>query len=100
MIKKNVIKCPHCGCEYLPAEVFYPKYLLGKPFNIIRDEEGTILGYNGEEADPIETFECEHCNKKFKVEVVMTFKSEPYNDLFDEEDGEDFFNTTTKTVED
>ena len=43
MIKKNVIKCPHCGCEYLPAEVFYPKYLLGKPFNIIRDEEGTIL---------------------------------------------------------
>ena len=30
----------------------------------------------------------------------MTFKSEPYNDLFDEEDEEDFFNTTTKAVED
>ena len=48
MAKKTTIRCPHCNAEYLPAEIYYPtSFFLGKPFNIIKDGDDNILGYNG-----------------------------------------------------
>ena len=47
MAKKNTIRCPHCGCEYLPAEIYLPNDFLGYPTNIIKDEKGEILGLLG-----------------------------------------------------
>lgn len=95
MNKRNVIKCPNCGCEYLGAEIFYPKYFFGEPYNIVKDEKGAILGYNGTDMDTIETFECEKCGQKFSVEASINFKTEAYSDIFDEED-DDFFEKVDK----
>ena len=38
----KVIKCPHCGREYLPVEIFYPASFFGKPTTVYRDEQGKI----------------------------------------------------------
>ena len=29
--KIELIICPHCGTEYLPAEIYYPKHFFGNP---------------------------------------------------------------------
>ena len=38
-----VIKCPHCGYEYVPAEIFMLGDFLGKPTDLIRDPLGKFL---------------------------------------------------------
>ena len=48
-MKKNSIKCPHCGREYLPGEIFMPKSFLGQPKNVIKHPtEGSVLAYDGD----------------------------------------------------
>ena len=32
--KDIVITCPHCGREYLPAEIYVPDAFFGKPSDI------------------------------------------------------------------
>lgn len=75
MKNKNftVIKCPKCGYEYLPAEIIFPKVLLGKPRDIIRDENGAIEFFNGDTLNTHEEFDCENCGVAFEVETTMTF---------------------------
>lgn len=73
-----IIRCPHCGYEYLPSEIFMSEYLLGKPEHILRDPIGHILHFDyrkGFEPVTTESFICEHCDKQFEVEVTMNFKS-------------------------
>ena len=60
----KVIKCPKCGHEYLPAEVFYRDDLLGRPENIIRTENGTIELFTGENPNYEESFICDNCGTK------------------------------------
>jgi len=86
MAKKTTIRCPHCNAEYLPAEIYYPNSLLGKPFNIIKDNDGNILGYNGDDMDTVETFICNKCEKQFSVDASITFRTSAINDMFDEDD--------------
>ena len=45
----KVIKCPHCGREYLPVEIFYPTSFFGKPTNVYRDEQGKIENISGDD---------------------------------------------------
>lgn len=71
--KDNLIVCPFCGAEYLPAEIFYPNNFLGKPKNIFKDEYGKLLYYTDTDWDNTETFICDHCNKEFKVTVKYNF---------------------------
>lgn len=91
-----VIKCPHCGWEYLPGEIFMPGELIGKPDTVIRDALGKIIYTDykeGEEPTLVEHFECEHCGKPFVAEAVISFKvkkeeeeldfSSPYASLLD-----------------
>ena len=86
--KTPVIKCPFCGSEYLPGEIFMPGALIGKPVEIIRDSLGKIIyeDYDVKENEPdlIEHFVCDHCEKPFVVEASITYKAKeeaPENDF-------------------
>lgn len=86
MAKKTTIRCPHCGYEYLPAEIYYPDSFIGDPSDIIRDEAGNILGYQGNDVNTVETFICDKCEKSFSVDASITFKTAPIKDMFEVDD--------------
>ena len=69
----KIIRCPKCNYEYLPGEIFDPRYFLGQPKNIIRNNIGEILGYEGIESDPTETFNCCNCGYDFTVISKINF---------------------------
>ena len=73
MKKVEKIVCPQCGMEYLPAEIYLPNYLLGKPTRIVRDENGKILDYDGIDIDTKEKYTCDKCHTTFKVNAKMQF---------------------------
>ncbi len=86
--KTAIIRCPHCGAEYLPGEIYLPGSLIGQPDEVIRDSLGKIIyeDYTTEarEPDMIEHFTCEYCDKPFIVEATTTYKSreeEPEKDF-------------------
>ena len=77
--KKNypVIRCPHCGWEYTPADIFMPGDLIGKPKTVIRDALGKIIyqEYDSEnEPAQSEKYFCDNCEKPFIVEPVIVYK--------------------------
>jgi hypothetical protein len=85
--KSALIKCPHCGAEYLPGEVYMPGSLVGQPDEVVKDSLGKIIyeDYYTQEREPdmIEHFTCEYCDKPFIVEAVVTYKTReeaPEND--------------------
>ena len=69
----KVIKCPHCNCEYLPAEIYDPNYFLGRPANIVRSKKGELLGFEGIRMNLSEQFECELCGNSFEVFAKVSF---------------------------
>lgn len=77
--KKNwpTIKCPHCGAEYYPEEIFMPGDHIGKATTVIKDALGRVL-YQEYPADAepcmIEKYICDYCDKPFLVEPVTTYK--------------------------
>ena len=73
----RIIKCPTCGYEYLPAEIFLPDEFLGKPKNIVKDVYGKILGYEGIKMNDTEIFKCDSCNTTFEVVSTTNFVSRP-----------------------
>lgn len=82
----TAIKCPHCGAEYLPCEIFYPKHLLGVPENIIKDPLGKILYVEWREnyaADLTESFVCDQCNHSFVVSANISYKAEKEAEILD-----------------
>ena len=86
MAKKTTIRCPHCNCEYLPSEIYFPKSFLGTPSEIIRDELGNILGYTGDDMNTAEEYCCDKCDSMFTVDASITFKTNPIVDLFEVDD--------------
>lgn len=77
--KSPVIRCPHCGAEYLPGEIYMPGSLIGQPDEVIRDTFGKIIYEDYykkiSEPDMIEHFTCEYCNKPFVSEATVTYKT-------------------------
>lgn len=69
----NFIICPHCGFQYLPGEIYDPKHFLGQPKDIVRNNIGEILGYEGIMMDTNETYICEHCNNELKIKAKVSF---------------------------
>lgn len=65
--KFEVIKCPFCGREYLPCEIYLPDHFLGKPKSIYRDGNDKIEGILGQGMDMKETYICDSCNTPFRV---------------------------------
>lgn len=73
----TVIKCPHCGFEYVPAEIFMPGDLVGTPDSIVRDALGkTIYVDYIEDEQPlsVEEYTCDNCGHTFLVEPVVQYK--------------------------
>lgn len=76
-IKKNeLIICPKCHYEYLPAEIFIPKAFFGTPTDIIRDFDGQILEYANTGLDLGESYTCDKCNTTFNILTKISFQSE------------------------
>ena len=74
----NIVKCPHCGWEYHPSEIFYPNAFFGKTDTLVKDALGKILYVDFKEGDePIfqESFECENCEKQFVINAVVTYST-------------------------
>ena len=80
-------KCPHCGAQYLPGEVYMPGQLIGHPEDVVKDSLGKILYEDyreGQEPELVEHFTCEYCDKPFIVEACITYKTmveEPEKDF-------------------
>ena len=68
------ITCPHCGAEYLPAEIYYPDEFLGKPTDIEK-LRGKIESYLGKNMNVEEVYICDNCLTKFKTVAKVTFKT-------------------------
>jgi hypothetical protein len=77
--KTSVIRCPHCGGEYLPGEIYMPGALIGQPDEVIKDSLGKILyeDYTTENREPnmTEHFICDYCDKPFIIEATTTYKT-------------------------
>lgn len=84
--KFEVIECPVCGNQYLPAEIFYPKYFFGSPYAILRSNDGRIVDYEGTSVDLAETYTCDRCGKKLKITAKCHFMVEEIKEeIFEEE---------------
>lgn len=84
--KFELIECPVCGYEYLPAELFVSHSFLGKPQNIDRTSEGKIISYDNTSVDTNESYVCDKCNHAFKIAAKLVFVTEEDKlENFDEE---------------
>lgn len=75
------ICCPKCNYQYLPGEIFNPKYFLGQPKRIIRNSIGEILGYEGIVMDPTESFICENCGEEFIINARLSTTVKSVNEI-------------------
>lgn len=77
--KSPVIRCPHCGAEYLPGEIYMPGSLIGQPDEVVKDTVGKIIyeDYDSELREPNmeEHFMCDYCDKPFIIEATITYKT-------------------------
>lgn len=74
--KLDNISCPKCGYEYLPVEIFIPDSFFGKPYDILRDDNGKILSVVGNESAIFDEYICDKCNTKFRVRAKVTFATD------------------------
>lgn len=86
MVKNKKIICPTCGHEYHIAEIYYGDKLLGRPLNIIKDENGKILGFEGSDANYSEQYICDNCDSRFEVTASITYETKEVINLFDDEE--------------
>lgn len=77
------IKCPHCGAEYLPSEIFLSEDFLEKSKWISKDAQGKIYDFKADEAELQEEYHCDYCDNRFIVNAKIFYSAE--KDDFDEE---------------
>lgn len=84
--KFELIECPTCRCEYLPAEIYVPFPFFGSPKFINRDENGKIVTFENTSMDTQEVYTCDKCNTTFKINAKLVFTTEvDKTENFDEE---------------
>jgi len=82
----TVVRCPVCGQNYLPSEIFMPDSFFGKQRDITRNASGEIEFYLGDDPNYEEEFICESCLSKLKIHANLTFNVEVDNgENFDED---------------
>ena len=74
--KFEIIECPVCGYEYLPAEIFVPKAYFGTPTNIQRNEQGKLVSYEGTSVDLFEKYICDKCDTEFRIVSKLQLTTE------------------------
>ena len=76
MERYQTLKCPYCEAEYLPGEIFLPRYFLGEPKDVERDYAGKLLYYDGLEQDLKESYTCDYCKETFDVTAKINYRVE------------------------
>ena len=82
----NIIKCPHCGFEYHPSEIFYPNAFFGRTDSLVKSPVGKILYVDyqeGEEPTFQEHFECEDCGKSFVINATVSYSTSKVSEEVD-----------------
>jgi len=82
----NIIKCPHCGFEYHPSEIFYPNAFFGRTDSLVKSPVGKILYVDyqeGEEPNFQEHFECEDCGKSFVINATVSYSTSKVSEEMD-----------------
>ena len=74
-MRTNIIKCPNCGCEYLPGEIYVGKAFIGAPINVKKDSLGRVTEVIGSDMDTVEYFCCDNCDTPFKIEATVSFET-------------------------
>jgi len=82
--KIPLITCPVCGQTYVPGEIFMPESFFGNQKEIIKNEQGKIEFYTGDDMDLEEEYVCDSCMTKLKIKANLTFDVVP-EEKFDEE---------------
>lgn len=72
---KNIIKCPKCGYEYTPSEIYIPSSFLGETKYVFRNSSGIAQDMVGTEPDFKESYICDNCNVKFYVRANVKFNT-------------------------
>lgn len=65
----HIIRCPYCGKEYFPSEIFVPKNFIGTAFHLTEDL------YLGSDMELLETYICDKCDSSFEVVANVSFES-------------------------
>lgn len=103
MSKARILKkiiCPNCGAEYLPCEIFYPRYIFGEYKYIPKDANGKILGDDSLfVANNSENYKCDYCNTTFTAFVNMTFSTNIISAVDFSHDYETVINTADVTLD-
>lgn len=76
-----LIKCPVCGQEYLPAELFLPEDVLGSPTDIVKRNDGKLDFYLGERPTYETEYCCDNCNNTFRVKMKVFFETSVEDDF-------------------
>ena len=79
------IKCPVCGQQYHPAEIYLPNEFFGKPKEVVKNSSGQIEFVLGKDMNPVEEYICDNCNTKFRVTADISFETEIVNKNIEEE---------------
>ena len=77
------IKCPYCGAEYTPSEIFMPQDFLETSLSVLRDKSGKIEHISCEDACLEESYICDYCDKEFTVKAEIEYvveQSEEFDD--------------------
>lgn len=77
----HIIRCPVCGQEYLPAELFMPSDFLGEPTEIVKRRDGVIDFYFGERPTFETEYCCDSCSSYFKVKAKVSFEATAEDDF-------------------
>lgn len=80
--KPLLIKCPHCGAEYLPAEIYIPTDFLPKCKDVVKDASGKFITCSAGNMNTAEEYTCDYCGHRFTVEAMLTFDTS-INELHD-----------------
>ena len=72
----KVIKCPHCGREYVPAEIYYPNSFFGRPKVVYLDNDRHVISIDGDDMDLYEEYTCDDCRTVFRVKADIDFTTE------------------------
>lgn len=84
MKDKYIIKCPYCGMEYLPNEIYLPKEFFTDATSL-KNDSGKILDITGNTLNTVEEYCCDNCSKTFKVSATVSFTTEEIKDDFDDD---------------
>lgn len=77
MNKRNIIKCPHCGAEYLPSEIYIPSDFLPKFDDLIKDEDGKVVAVYDKPMNLHEEYTCDQCGHRFAIDAAVEFTTSP-----------------------